>query len=159
MQTLQFKLTLLKQDLKATSVKLRWLKKNHARQVINSKFNSKTKSVYRDFKGSSITANETPTKNEVEEFWKSILEKETKLNKNGKSLKELEKTYCNDVTPQTYKKKKKIVDKVINNMSLNNSPGKDLIIAFWLKKLHFYRDRLTELYQNTTMAKRPFQPG
>ena len=57
------------------------------------------KSVYRDFKGSSITANETPTKNEVEEFWKSILEKETKFNKNGKSLKELEKTYCNDVTP------------------------------------------------------------
>ena len=99
MQTLQFKLTLLKQDLKATSVKLRWLKKNHARQVINSKFNSKMKSVYRDFKGSSITANETPTKNEVEEFWKSILEKETKFNKNGKSLKELEKTYCNDVTP------------------------------------------------------------
>ena len=68
MQTLQFKLTLLIQDLKATSVRLRWLKKNHARQAINSKFNSNTKSVYRDFKGSSITANETPTKNEVEEF-------------------------------------------------------------------------------------------
>ena len=91
MQTLQFKLTLLKQDLKATSVKLRWLKKNHARQVINSKFNSKTKSVHRDFKGSSITANETPTKNEVEEFWKSIWEKETKFDKNAKWLKELKK--------------------------------------------------------------------
>ena len=42
MQTLQFKLTLLKQDLNATSVKLRWLKENHARQVSNSKFNSTT---------------------------------------------------------------------------------------------------------------------
>ena len=42
-----------------------------------------------------------------------------------------------------------MVDKVINNMHLNKSPGKDLIIAFWFKKLHFYRDRLTELYQNT----------
>ena len=31
-------LTLLKNDLKATSVKLKWLKKNQARQVINSKF-------------------------------------------------------------------------------------------------------------------------
>ena len=35
-----------------------------------------------------------------------------------------------------------MVDKVINNMHLNKSPGKDLIIAFWFKKLH-------ELYQNT----------
>ena len=38
----------------------------HVRQVIHSKFNSNTKPVYGDFKGSSITANETPTKNEVE---------------------------------------------------------------------------------------------
>ena len=91
MQTLQFKLTLLKQDLKATSVRLRWLKKNHARHVINSKFNSNKKSVYRDFKGSNITANETPTKNEVEEFWKSIWEKETKFNKNAKWLKKQKK--------------------------------------------------------------------
>ena len=42
-----------------------------------------------------------------------------------------------------------MVDKVMNNMHLNKSPGKDLIIAFWFKKLDFYRDRLTELYQNT----------
>ena len=83
MQTLQFKLTLLKQDLKATSVKLRWLKKNHARQVINSKFNSKMKSVYRDFKGSSITANETPTKNEVEEFGKVFWKRKQNLIKMG----------------------------------------------------------------------------
>ena len=76
MQTLQFKLTLLKQDLKATSVRLRWLKKNHARQAINSKFNSNTKLVYHDFK-----ANETPTKNEVKEFSKGIWEQETKFNK------------------------------------------------------------------------------
>ena len=42
-----------------------------------------------------------------------------------------------------------MVDKVMNNMHLNKSPGKDLIIAFWFKKLHFCRDRLTKLYQNT----------
>ena len=45
------------------------------------------------------------------------------------------------------------IDKVINNMSLNKSPGKYLIIAFWPKKLHFYRDRLTELYQNSYDGK------
>ena len=72
-------------------------------QNINGKFNSNTELVYRDFKACSITANETPTKNEVEEFWKSIWENETKFNKNAKWLKELEKTYCRDVAPKTYK--------------------------------------------------------
>ena len=45
------------------------------------------------------------------------------------------------------------IDKVINNMFLNKSPGKYLIIPFWLKKLHFYRDRLTEFYQNSYDGK------
>ena len=34
-------------------------------------------------------------------------------------------------------------------MHLNKSPGKDLIIASWFKKLYCYRDTLTELYKNT----------
>ena len=38
-------------------------------------------------------------------------------------------------------------------MPLSKSSGKDLIIAFWFKKLHFCRDRLTELYQNTYDGK------
>ena len=63
-----------------------------------------------------------------------------------------------DVTPKTCKIDTQTVDKV-NNMPLNKSPGKDLIIAFWFKKLHFYRDRLTELYQNTSDSKEIFQPG
>ena len=58
-----------------------------------------------------------------------------------------------DVTPKICKIDTQTVDKVINNMPLNKSPGKDLIIAFWFKKLHFYRDRLTELYQNTYDGK------
>ena len=100
--------------------------------------------------------NETPTKNEVDEIWKSIWETETKINKNAKWLKELEKTYCKDVTPKTYKIDRQILDKVINNKSLNKSPGKDLKLAFWFKKLHFYRDRLTELYQKTYDGKETF---
>ena len=39
-------------------------------------------------------------------------------------------------------------------MFLNKSPDKELIIVFWFKKLHFYRDRLTELYQNTYDGKK-----
>ena len=50
----------------------------------------------------SITVNETLTKNEVKEFWRSIWEKD-KINKNVKLLEELEEAYCRDVIPKTYK--------------------------------------------------------
>ena len=46
---------------------------------MNSKFVCSPKLVYRDFKGSCVTLNEVPTTNEVEEFWKNIWEKETKI--------------------------------------------------------------------------------
>ena len=39
--------------------------------------NSIVPRIYSDFKDSSVTASETPTKNKVEDFWKSIWEKET----------------------------------------------------------------------------------
>ena len=147
--TLNLNLTLLKQELKATSTKLKWHKKKYERQVINNKFNTKPKSVYRDFKDNNITLTNLPAKHEVGKFWKGIWATEANFNKNAKWLKELEKTYCKHVTPKTYKIDREIVDKVINNMHLNKSPGKDLIVTFWFKKLHFYRDRITELYQNT----------
>ena len=39
-------------------------------------------------------------------------------------------TYWKDVIPKTDKIDRQTVDKVINNMSLTNSPDKYLIIAF-----------------------------
>ena len=101
--TLNFNLTLLKQKLKATSTKLKWQKKKYEKQVINNKFNTNPKSVYRDFKGNNITLTNLPAKNEVENFWKGIWATETNFNKNAKWLKKIEKTYCKNVTPKTYR--------------------------------------------------------
>ena len=72
MQTLQFKLTLLKADLKATSSKLKWVKKNHERQFINSKFVCNSKLVYHNFKSNSIAVNKISTKNEVKSLEKYL---------------------------------------------------------------------------------------
>ena len=90
--TLNFNLTLRKQELKATSTKLKWHKKKYERQVINNKFNTIPKSVKHDFKGNSITLTNLPARYEVEDFWKGIWATETNLNKNAEWLKELEKT-------------------------------------------------------------------
>lgn len=65
--------------------------------------------------------NDTAAKNEVEEFWESIWEKETKTNKDAELLKELEETYYKEVTPKNYKIGRQIVDKVIKNMPLATS--------------------------------------
>ena len=82
--TLNFNLKLLKQERKATSTNLKWHKKKYERQVINNKFNTKPKSVYRDFKGNKITLTNLPAKHEVEDFWKGIWATETNFNKNAK---------------------------------------------------------------------------
>ena len=34
-------------------------------------------------------------------------------------------------------------------MNLQKSPGSDLINSFWYKRLSFYREKLTEIYQHT----------
>ena len=59
--------------------------------------------VYRDFKSSTITVNETPNKSDVEELWKSIWEKETKISKKCEGLKKTKKAYSKDVTPKLTK--------------------------------------------------------
>ena len=41
-------------------------------------------------------------------------------------------------------------------MQLNKLPGRDLITSFWYKKLYFYRDKLTELYQSTYNGEEHF---
>ena len=75
--TLNFNVTLLKQELRATSTKLKWHKKKYERQVINNKFNTNPKSVYQDFKGNNITLTNLPAKHEVEDSWKGIWATET----------------------------------------------------------------------------------
>ena len=43
-------------------------------------------------------------------------------------------------------------------MQLNRSPGRDLILSFWYKKLYIYRHKLTKLYQSTYNGKEHLLP-
>ena len=152
-KTLDFKLTLLKQELKATCKKLKTQKRNHERKLINRRFFNNPKGVYRDFKGGNIRLEKIPTKDEVQSFWQNIWQRETKFNKSAKWLGILERTYCKNIIPTKYEIERKTLDKIINDMQLNKSPGRDLITSFWYKKLYFYRNKLTELYQSSHNGK------
>ena len=65
-------LTVLKHNLHATSVKLKYQKKRFNRKFINRKFSTNPKAVYRDFKGNNIATEKLPTKESIETFWKGI---------------------------------------------------------------------------------------
>ena len=66
-----------------------------------------------------------------------------------KWLQRLESTYCSHVTPKNYNINLPLVNQIISKMQLQKSPGSDLINSFWYKRLSFYREKLTELYQHT----------
>ena len=61
--------------------------------------------------------------------------------------------YCKNIILTKYEIERKTLDKIINDMQLNKSPGTDFITSFWYKKHYLYRDKLIELYQSTYNGK------
>ena len=72
MATLEFKCTMLKQDLKSKTEKLKYQKEIIERQEINKLFYKDPKKVYTTMKESTITPKSIPSKQNVETFWKGI---------------------------------------------------------------------------------------
>ena len=102
LHTLNFKLTVLKYNLHAISVRLKYQKKRFNRKFINRKFSTNPKAVYRDFKGNNIAREKLPTRESIETFWKGIWQKKKTFNHNVKWLQRLESTYCSHKTPKNY---------------------------------------------------------
>ena len=101
-------------------------------------------------KGSRIATEKIPTKYEVETFWKNIWRAPDKtFNENSSWLSELEMIYCSDVQPKQYEITKDNLKAAVNKIHLGKSPGRDLLIGYWFKKLTFYIEPLANLYQNT----------
>ena len=152
--TLSYELTMLKQDLKSNSGKLKYEKGLASRKSLNKKFATNPKHVYRSMKGSNIIATKIPEKADVEEFWKNIWNVEKKFNQNATWLPELEVSYCTNITPKLYCINIDILNKVINKIKINKSSGRDKIKGFLLyKKLTFYRSKLSNFIQKNTNYK------
>ena len=71
------------------------------------------------------------TKENIEQFWKSIWQDNAIFNEKADSLKDLNDTYCKNVVNTEYK-----ISKV------SKAPGQDRVIEFWFKNLSCYRDIL-----------------
>jgi len=148
-RTLEYKLAILKHDLKATCAKFKYSKRKHQRKVINKKFSRDPKGVYRNFKGTKIKVQNLASKDEVQSFWKSVWCKNVTFNKDAPWIKGLATNYCKDTIGNAYSIDLKTLSTVINRINPSKIPGRDLISGFWYKNLEYYRKNLMTLFQNT----------
>ena len=95
-RTLEYKLALLKHDLKATCTKFKYSKRKYQRKNINRSFSKDPKGVYRNFRGTKINVENLLSKDEVESFWKNIWCKNVTFNKDAPWINGLVVNYCKD---------------------------------------------------------------
>ena len=93
-RTLEYKVALLKHDLKATCTKFKYIKRKHQRKTINISFSKDPKGVNRNFRETKINVEDLPSKDEVESFWKSIWCKNVTFNKDAAWINNLVVNYC-----------------------------------------------------------------
>ena len=111
LRTLQYKLELYEQKLKASCTKLKYQKVLHQRKVINRQFSNNPRQVFLQMKEIALKVEVLLSKNDVEQFWSDIW-----------------KDYS--IRADTFKK-------AIQKLRLKKPAGPDLITGLWYKKLSF----------------------
>lgn len=149
LRRLEFKLETLKHKLSATASKLRYQKRLNDRKQINRRFANNPKFIYRQMRGEQIIAKELPTKDDVENFWKGIWNKEGNFNQDANWLENLQTDYCSNARQKVYEIKKETVVKILKKLQMKKAAGPDLIGGFWYKKLESYIPFMTNLFESS----------
>ena len=124
--TLKFKCTMLKQDLKSKIEKLKYQKKIIEGKKINKLFYKDPKKVYTAMKGSTITPNSIPSKQNVEMFWKHTWNNPSVCNiANVDWMKEPEHNYCLNAKQKFHQTDKMTINNAINKLKPNKALGRD----------------------------------
>ena len=95
--TLDYKLILLKHDLKAKSKKIKHNENMIETKRLNRKFACNPKSVYHSMKRNITEVKDMPTKDDIQAFWKSIWNIKIDYNTNAQWINELKTNYCANV--------------------------------------------------------------
>ena len=148
-ENLKYVRTMLKQDLKVQSEKLKRRNTIQERRYINRMFRIAPKTVYRTMKGENKgPVKDMPDQSKVEEFWGGLWGTQTQYNKNAPWLHTLERDYVPNAQQKEYEITEEIFDKVISKMA-NNKPAKDLTTCMWIKDLrstkHLLRENLKDI--------------
>ena len=153
-KTFEHHFTLLKQDLKATSEKLRYKNKLLQRKGIKNQFNRNPKSVYCQIRGYNTAIRVPPNQNDVETFWRKIWGKSKEFNRNASWVSKLEKSYCANVNPRGYIIDDRTILNTIKRLQNGKAPGKDYILRYWYKPLSFNKQNFTKLMNEVFIENR-----
>ena len=123
MNTLEIKLTSLKQELKSKADNLRHQKRLIECKKLNRQFSFYLKKVYCNMKVNKIEVDTIPTKESIEQFWKSIWQDNAILNEKADWLKDFNDTYCKNVVDTEYKIDLQTLEKSIKKIQVSKVPG------------------------------------
>ena len=128
--TLDYKLIFLKHDLKAKAEKVKHHRNMIETKCLNRKSACHPKSAYYSMKGNTIKVKDMLTKDDTQAFWESIWNVKIDYNTNAPWINELKTNYFGNMNRKDYK------NLSLSKIRTNKSPGADMIIGFWYKKLH-----------------------
>ena len=132
MTTHEFNCTMLKQDLKSKTQKLKYQKEITECKKINKLFHKDPKKVYRTIKGQPSLPKVFHLNKMLRCFWKVIWNNlsECKV-ANVDWMKEFESNCCLNATQRLSEIDKIAIDKAINKLKPNKAPGRDMITGYW----------------------------
>ena len=102
LQTLEYKLEVYKQKLKASCTKLKYQKMLHQRKVINRQFSNNPRQVFRQMKRIALKVEGLPLKNDVVQFFSDIWGNKGNFNHNAEWLNLLETSYFPNVIKKDF---------------------------------------------------------
>ena len=113
---INYQKTMLQQELKARSERLKYQKQLSERRTLKKRFAMNPKSVYRQMKGDNKSAKKIPLKEDVESYWKELRSKEVINNDKATWLDTLRQEYCTNVQQSQYTFNGETFRKVVNKM-------------------------------------------
>ena len=145
--TLEYKLVLLKHNLKSICTKFKYSKRKYQRKTFNRSFSKDPIGVYRKFRGTKISAENLPNKGEVELFWKSTFDKYATW------ISDLLASYYKDAGQNVYSIYLKTLNTILNKTTQVKFQD------FGTKNLITIEKILLLCYKTPTMGKSIFLTG
>ena len=143
----------LKQKIQAKAQRLKRFDKRSRQFRQNKLFKTNPKLFYRELGNKKLTINDLPSADEVEKFWKSMLEDDKHHNEEAGWIKEQEDKYRYSAEQEWTDITNDEITLAIRKTSNWKSPGMDNVPNFWLKNCEALHEDIARCYNK--MVREP----
>ena len=142
----------LKQEIQAKAQRIRRYEKRSKFYRQNKLFKQDGKKFYRELGKKDIQIKEHPKKEEIEFFWRKIMEDDKEHNSSAEWIKEQEEANKNIQTQEWENITAEEINLAIRNSSNWKSPGTDKVPNFWIKMISCMHQDLATAYNDIISA-------